>query len=85
MGKDAGKQVALHMYGGPVGLYASAQLAAALGTVDLVEMDSKPNPLFVNLDRTPEVVEGRLRLPEGPGLGIALDPVVLERFDVTES
>ncbi|MEZ5864220.1 MAG: mandelate racemase/muconate lactonizing enzyme family protein [Geminicoccaceae bacterium] len=85
MSKAAGKKVALHMYGGPIGLYASAQLAAALGTVDLVEMDSKANPNFDSLI-TParEVVDGRLVLPDGPGLGITLDPDVLERFDVTE-
>lgn len=85
MAKAAGKKAALHMYGGPVGLYASAQLAAALGTVDLVEMDAKPNPLFEHLETPPEVVEGQLRLADAPGLGIALDPEVLQRFDVTEA
>lgn len=86
MGKAAGKQVALHMYGGPVGLYASAQLAAAIsGEVDLVEMDSKPNPNFDNLTAPLiEVVDGRLQLPAEPGIGVTLDPAVLERFDVTE-
>lgn len=84
MGKAAGKQVALHMYGGPVGLYASAQLAAARSDVDLVEMDAKPNPLFAHLETAPEVADGRLRLAAGPGLGITIDPSVLARFDVTE-
>lgn len=84
MAKTKGKKAALHMYGGPVGLYASAQLAAALGTVDLVEMDAKPNPLFAHLETAPEVEGGRLQLPAAPGLGITLDPGILERFDVTE-
>ncbi len=84
MSRARGKKVALHMYGGPVGLYASAQLAAARGDVDLVEMDAKPNPLFAHLVSPPVVDGGRLRLPDGPGLGIALDPAVLARFDVTE-
>lgn len=84
MGKARGKKVALHMYGGPVGLYASAQLAAARGDVDLVEMDAKPNPLFGNLEAPPRVVDGQLVLPDAPGLGITIDPEVLERFDVTE-
>jgi D-galactarolactone cycloisomerase len=83
MGKAAGKHVALHMYGGPVGLYASAQLAAARTDVDLVEMDAKPNPLFAHLAIPPEVLDGRLQLPDGPGLGITIDPAVLARFDVT--
>lgn len=85
MSKAKGKRVALHMYGGPVGLYASAALAAARGDVDLVEMDAKPNPLFTHLDRQPEVRNGDLQLPDGPGLGIALDPAILSRFDVTEA
>lgn len=85
MAKARGKQVGLHMYGGPVGLYASAQLAAARSDIDLVEMDAKPNPLFAHLDAPPEVRDGRLLLPGGPGLGIALDPAVLARFDVTEA
>jgi L-alanine-DL-glutamate epimerase-like enolase superfamily enzyme len=85
MAKAAGKQVGLHMYGGPVGLYASAQLAAARADIDLVEMDAKSNPLFAHLERPPEVRDGRLLLPTGPGLGIALDPAVLARFDVTEA
>jgi L-alanine-DL-glutamate epimerase-like enolase superfamily enzyme len=85
MGKAAGKNVALHMYGGPVGLYASAQLAAAQDDVDLVEMDAKPNPLFAHLERAPEVIDGRLQLSDGPGLGITIDPAVLAAFDVTGS
>ncbi len=84
MGEAAGKKVALHMYGGPVGLYASAQLAASRPDVDLVEMDAKANPLFAHLERPPEVVEGRLRLSAEPGLGITIDPAILARFDVTE-
>jgi D-galactarolactone cycloisomerase len=85
MSKARGKQVALHMYGGPVGLYASAQLAAARADVDLVEMDAKPNPLFTHLASPPAVRDGRLLLPDAPGLGIALDPEILSRFDVTEA
>lgn len=84
MSAEAGKRVALHMYGGPVGLYASAQLAASCPDVSLVEMDMKANPLFAWLDSAPRVADGRLKLPEGPGLGIAIDPELLARFDVTE-
>lgn len=66
----AGCQVCLHMYGGPVGLYASAHLAAAIGEVSLLEMDSLPNPLFeMVLQGAPRVDGGRLELPAGAGLG----------------
>lgn len=66
----AGKRVCLHMYGGPVGLYASAHLAAATDGISWLEMDSMPNPLFDKLLRdAPVVRDGRLTLPAGAGLG----------------
>lgn len=66
----AGRRVCLHMYGGPVGLYASAHLTAATDGVSWLEMDSMPNPLFDKLLRNaPLVRNGRLMLPAGAGLG----------------
>ncbi len=69
----AGRRLCFHMYGGAVGLYASAHLAAAIDGADWLEMDAMPNPL---LDETltvrPQVDEGDLILPDGPGLGITL-------------
>ena len=85
MSAARGKRVCLHMYGGPLGLYASAQLAAALSEVDLVEMDSKKNPLFdVLLAEPPSVVDGEVQLSDAPGLGVTLNQRVLEEADVTE-
>lgn len=79
----AGKRACLHMYGGPVGLYASAHLAAALDGMSWLEMDSLPNPLFEMLLRDAPVVEdGKLRLPAGAGLGERL--VRDEAFDAAE-
>ncbi|WP_276202843.1 enolase C-terminal domain-like protein [Geminicoccus roseus] len=81
-----GRMVCLHMYGGPVGLYASAHLAAAIGTVAWVEMDSKRNPLFEQLlPSPPQVVEGRLHLGEAAGLGFDVPERVLLESDVTEA
>ena len=80
-----GRSVCLHMYGGPVGLYASAHLAAAVEAVDLVEMDSKANPLFGLLAAPPQVADGALRLPDAPGLGVDLDLDRIRAADVTES
>src|SRR5262249_57293852 len=42
----AGKRACLHMYGGPIGLYASAHLGAAVAGMAWLEMDSIPNPPF---------------------------------------
>ncbi|MGE3064871.1 MAG: mandelate racemase/muconate lactonizing enzyme family protein [Hyphomicrobiaceae bacterium] len=66
----AGKRACLHMYGGPVGLYASAHLSAAIDGMSWLEMDSKSNPLFdMLLNDAPVVHDGRLALPRGAGLG----------------
>jgi L-alanine-DL-glutamate epimerase-like enolase superfamily enzyme len=73
------------MYGGPVGLYASAHLAASLEPAPWVEMDSKPNPLFERiLQAEPRIEAGELVLPPGPGIGNVFDENVLRAADVTE-
>jgi L-alanine-DL-glutamate epimerase-like enolase superfamily enzyme len=79
-----GRRACLHMYGGPVGLYASAHLSAAIDGMSWLEMDSLPNPLFdMVLDRTPVVRDGKLALPEGNGLGDGLlRERVFEEFEV---
>jgi L-alanine-DL-glutamate epimerase-like enolase superfamily enzyme len=66
----AGKRACLHMYGGPVGLYASAHLTAAIDGISWLEMDSLPNPLFdLLLEEAPVIRNGKLSLPTGAGLG----------------
>ncbi|HET6520207.1 MAG TPA: mandelate racemase/muconate lactonizing enzyme family protein [Geminicoccaceae bacterium] len=70
----SGRRLCLHMFGGPVGLFASAHLAAATDGADWVEMDANPNPLFGTVvTEPPRVVDGHLLLPDGPGLGIELN------------
>jgi L-alanine-DL-glutamate epimerase-like enolase superfamily enzyme len=72
------------MYGGPIGLYASAHLTAAIDGMSWLEMDSMPNPLFeMLLPEAPVVREGKLLLPEGPGLGDdLLREEVFENFEI---
>jgi o-succinylbenzoate synthase len=53
---------------------ATTAPAHGLATADLLESDL--------LARAPQVVEGRMIVPEGPGLGIALDDVALRRYAV---
>jgi L-alanine-DL-glutamate epimerase-like enolase superfamily enzyme len=80
---DAGRRACLHMYGGPIGLYASAHLAAALDGVSWLEMDSLPNPLCDRLLLNgPGVESGQLLLPQGAGLGD--DLIAWEAFDAAE-
>jgi D-galactarolactone cycloisomerase len=67
---SAGKRACLHMYGGPIGLYASAHLSAAITGMSWLEMDSMPNPLFeLLLNDAPTIADGQLQLPAGVGLG----------------
>jgi len=78
-----GRRACLHMYGGPVGLYASAHLSAAIDGMSWLEMDSLQNPLFATLLRDPPAVEqGRLALPAGPGLGDVLCEDVFEAAEI---
>lgn len=81
---ESGPRACLHMYGGPVGLYASAHLSAALDGMSWLEMDSKSNPLFeMLLENAPQVKEGKLVLPAGAGLGDGLlRAEIFERFEV---
>ncbi len=82
----AGRRLCFHMYGGAVGLYASAHLAAAIDGADWLEMDAMPNPL---LDETltvrPQVDEGDLILPDGPGLGITLAADTSARWGASDA
>ncbi len=81
----AGKPVCLHMYGGPVGLYASAHLMAALAGSMWLEMEATPNPIFARLLNAPPVVAGgALVLPDAPGIGVALDVGAIRAGDVTD-
>jgi L-alanine-DL-glutamate epimerase-like enolase superfamily enzyme len=68
------------MFGGPIGLYASAHLAAATDGADWVEMDANPNPLFeAVVTAPPRVEDGCLMLPGGSGLGVELNEAEVTR------
>jgi L-alanine-DL-glutamate epimerase-like enolase superfamily enzyme len=77
--------VAPHNCGGPILHFASAHLAANLTNLHILEtvrrnyLDDYRGILTAHL--TPQA--GELPLPPGPGLGVELDPSVLERSDVT--
>jgi D-galactarolactone cycloisomerase len=78
------------VWGGAINLAAACHLMASLPTFpgnrfvaypDLLEYDVGPNPLRENLLKDPLVAEkGYVRLPEGPGLGIEIDPAALHEY-----
>ena len=66
----AGKRYCPHYLGGGIGLAASAHVLAAVGGDGMLEIDSNDNPLRNELFGPP-IAEGRLVLPDTPGLGVA--------------
>ena len=78
-----GRRYYPHYLGGGLGLIASAHLLAAVGGDGMLEVDSNPNPLREGLaEPFPAHADGRMALPEGPGLGVEPDPDVLAKFRV---
>ena len=85
-------RVAPHVWGGAVGLATACHFIAALPAsphVDhpphplMLEYDMSDNALRTQLLKAPLVLEaGHVLLPEGPGLGIELDPATVERYRV---
>lgn len=79
--REAGVKVAQHSpYFGP-GYLASLQLLAAAEDEELFE--------YLYIDREDEVIAGlpvpqggRIAIPDGPGLGLDPDPVVLDRYSI---
>jgi D-galactarolactone cycloisomerase len=79
-----------HVWGGAISLAAACHLMASLPTFpgnrfvaypNLLEYDVGPNPLRENLLKEPLVADkGYVRLPEGPGLGIEIDPSALDEY-----
>jgi D-galactarolactone cycloisomerase len=80
-----------HAWGSAIGLAATVQFLAALPDTPpalrpappMLEFEQTPNPLRDDLAREPiRQVDGVVRVPDGPGLGIELDHGVLQRFKV---
>ncbi len=81
-----------HVWGGPVGLAAALHLVAALPDGPhtdnvpyprMVEYDVGDNPLRDALLTKPlHPMNGYIQLPEGPGLGIELDPDAVAHYRV---
>lgn len=82
--RDAGRsgtRIAPHCYASAVGLAASAHLGAAHDAVSWLELDIRDNPLRTDLLSTPlPWMDGAVGVPDGPGLGVELDPAIVRRF-----
>lgn len=79
----AGRRLCFHIFGGPVGQLATAQLCAALPGCDWMEVDADLPPTFETMLGAPLTFEqGVMRLPPGPGIGIELDESAVARWRV---
>ena len=86
-----GKGVATHAWGAAVGLAATIQFLAALPDQPpslfpfspMLEFEQEENPFRDHLALEPiRQVEGRVKVPTGPGLGIEIDRTVIDRHRV---
>jgi len=79
MAAEAGTAVMPHLYGGAPAYAATLQLAACCPAIEGIEYDVRSNPLRdpLLLD-APTPVAGVVTIPDGPGLGIEIDPVAVE-------
>lgn len=76
-----GKMFCPHVFGGGVALLAALHALAAVGGEGLLEFDGHPNAgreLIVG-DVLP-VAEGRVPVPQGPGLGVTPDLAAFARY-----
>jgi len=74
-----------HYLGGGLGLVAAAQLAAAAGPDSMVEVDVNENPLREMLAAPfPAIRDGRMALPDGPGLGAIPDLAAARPYLVSQ-
>ena len=76
-----GRTYCPHWLAGGLGLLHSANILAAVGGDGLLEMDVNPNPLRdAVIGDALKVEDGHVRLPDGPGLGVELDPEAMARW-----
>jgi D-galactarolactone cycloisomerase len=70
-----------HVFGSAVALAASLQVLATIPGDPMFEFDRTPNPLREELPSEPIENDGMVvPVPDGPGIGIEIDPDTLERF-----
>ncbi len=76
-----GVRVIPHCWATDILVSATAQVLATLKDAPYLEFNATGNPLKTDLLRDPIVpVDGFVRVPQGPGLGIALNEDTVEQF-----
>jgi L-alanine-DL-glutamate epimerase-like enolase superfamily enzyme len=81
--RAAGRRSVPHCFSTGINLAASLHWMASRPDGDLVEYCLRPSPLLREMVRNlPPLVDGRVPVPQGPGLGIELDEAVVDRYRV---
>lgn len=84
MADAAHTRVVPHVWGTPVAIAASLQFIGSLPPTTWLEFDTSPNPLRDELSvaKFRPDADGRIRVPDGPGLGIELRDRAINEFRV---
>ncbi|MFI5421158.1 MAG: mandelate racemase/muconate lactonizing enzyme family protein [Nitrososphaerales archaeon] len=70
-----------HNWSTAINTAASLQLVAACPDAFLMEFKQEPNPLIHDLSKKKfEIKNGRMQVPDTPGLGIEIDESVVEKY-----
>jgi D-galactarolactone cycloisomerase len=81
LAQEHGVNVVTHTWSDAVALTANAHVVAALDNGMAVEVDRSGCPFMdALLVEPPDIRDGKLHLTSRPGLGVAIDPKVLERL-----
>lgn len=81
----SGLRVATHSWSDAVAIAANAHVVSAMSNGITVEIDQTGNPFVDELLVEPlQVIDGRLALSRSPGLGIALNPSVVEKYRMAD-
>ena len=83
MCQQTGRRAVPHCFSTGINLSASLHWMASIPDGDLVEYCLRPSPLMRKLVKNlPPLQNGRVPVPDGPGLGIELDDEILREFRV---
>ncbi len=88
LGDMYGRPTVPHVWGSSVNLYAALHFAATRpayasggrAPMPFIEVDMGPHPIMDCLGRPPLNGNGSMSVPDGPGLGIEIDPAMFSRF-----
>jgi L-alanine-DL-glutamate epimerase-like enolase superfamily enzyme len=80
---ERGCRVVPHAWTSPLLTAASLHMNASLADATFIECNASTAPVVRALaPNPPQLVDGALEVPTGPGLGVDVDPAVIDRFRV---